>query len=151
MKKTLLGTSIVALVHAMSAVPALADDTINSQLTNGQLVAFCATAGIGTEKPAEITLPDGTTSTGTVSCDADALNAAAAGDPNALVSDDESVGDNQGDNGNTGDNGDTADNGDGDGGDNGETSDTADSGDSGDSGDDGDTSDSGDTGDAGGD
>ncbi len=84
MKKTLLGTSLVALVHAMSAMSALAsDNTINDRVSNAQLVAFCSDAGVGTDKTAKVTFPDGSTVTGKVDCGSEAFAAASSGNPNS--------------------------------------------------------------------
>ena len=85
MKKTLVSTSLVALIHAMSALPALASGAnLNSYMTNAQVVDYCSTAGIGSETKAQITLTDGTVVKGEVNCESEAVARASSGDPAAL-------------------------------------------------------------------
>ena len=69
---------------------------------------------------------DGSTISGNVDCDAEALSTATAADPNVLVAAGDDNSEQNGDNNDDGDSGDT-----GDGGDTGDSSDASDSGESG--------------------
>jgi hypothetical protein len=66
-RKTLIAISALALI---AAVPTLAiAKSIKNLVTPASLADYCAKVGVGTENEVTITLPDGSTATGSIHCE----------------------------------------------------------------------------------
>jgi hypothetical protein len=70
--KSATATSLIVLLLALSPTASQAK-SIKDQVSDTALAEYCGTVGVGTETNATITLPDGTTLTGTVECEAEDL------------------------------------------------------------------------------
>lgn len=72
MIKSATATSLIVLLLALSPTASQAE-SIKDKVSDTALAEYCGTVGVGTETNAKITLPDGTTLTGTVECEAEDL------------------------------------------------------------------------------
>ncbi|MDP1732114.1 MAG: hypothetical protein Q8L54_13260 [Devosia sp.] len=97
----------VASIALFAAAPGLAvAGSIKDQVPDAELAAYCSKAGAGTETMASLQLPDGTTLTGSIHCEAEDLVAGDDDDDDDAVDDDEDDDDDEADDGDDGDSGD---------------------------------------------
>jgi len=71
-KSATAATSLVVLLLALSPTAAQALN-IKDLVSDTELAEYCSEMGINTETTANVTLPDGTTATGTIHCEAEDL------------------------------------------------------------------------------
>lgn len=71
-KSATAATSLIVLLLALSPTATQAE-SIKDLVSDAELAKHCSTVGINTETTANVTLPDGTTATGTIHCEAEDL------------------------------------------------------------------------------
>lgn len=104
---TIVKQLAVASIALFAAAPGLAfAGSIKDQVPDAELAAYCSEAGAGTETMASLQLPDGTTLTGSIHCEAEDLIAGDDDDDDAVDDDEDDDSADDGDDGDDGDSGD---------------------------------------------